>query len=114
MKGRFKKLMNYQFSVPDIIVMYLKKVKIKKAALYLNIGAYFMRRGVLIVPGQQIVLKKGISPSLRGNRMINRRKDEVVFIDNIFYDFVHNRISPRYTNNRPVWMKTDSAHEKKG
>lgn len=75
--------------------------KILIARIQLQIGAYFIRKGALLQPGQPLRLPKGKGPSLRGKGEVYRNAPIQVWIENMYFNFRHNKITYTYSD-KPI------------
>lgn len=82
-------------------IWFKKNRKILISRLYLRIGAFFIRKGAILQPGQKIVLPKGKGPSLTGSGEVYRSQPSVVWIENMYYNFRRNAITYSF-KDKPI------------
>lgn len=85
----------------DRVKWFKSNRKILVARLQLRVGAYFIRKGALLQPGQPLRLPKGKGPSLRGKGEVYRNAPTQVWIENMFFNFRHNKITYQYSD-KPI------------
>lgn len=75
-----------------MMIFSLIKNKAKKEQYYLEIGAYFLKKGAVYQPGDPFLL-----PVKKGGVSTKRK----VWVANLYYDFANNKINHRFTNKPP-------------
>ncbi|MDD3458815.1 MAG: hypothetical protein PHO74_05015 [Weeksellaceae bacterium] len=74
------------------MIFSLMKHRAKKEQYYLEIGAYFLKKGTGYKPGDPFLL-----PVKRNGLTVKKK----VYIANLFYDFGKNKITHHFTTKAP-------------
>ena len=77
------------------------RFKLWKAELLVNWGCRLIREGALLKVGQAVNLPRGEGPSLTGRGTVIRRKAQVVYVKNIFFNFRENKMTYEWSE-RPI------------
>lgn len=83
------------------------KLQQRVRQFYLNMGGYFLRKGVGLVVGQQIQLPRAVDKGFRGGRV--KRGVSTVWVDNIYFNFKLNKITYTWSDKPVPVVKADEA-----
>jgi len=78
----------------------IQKAKNWLRQLYLNMGAYFLRKGAGLTPGMKIELKTAVKSGMKGHAV--RRGVKKIWIKNMYFNFRLNKIVYSFTHRKPT------------
>lgn len=80
--------------------------------LQLNLGAYLMRRGAGLQPGQPVRVPAGTGPSMTGHGTVVRRKAQTYWIQNMYFNFNLNKVTYKWSE-KPILKISDKFNNSK-
>lgn len=77
----------------------MKRIREWIRQLYLNMGAYFLRKGAGFQPGAEIKLATAVSHGMKGHKV--RRGVKTIYVKNMRFNFLLNKIVYEFTHVKP-------------